>query len=196
MRYFYVDTENVGDYSFINDMEVTKEDTLVLFLSENSRRVKLEDVRLISESGAKVVYEDVYTGDSNALDFQLIALLSLNIATLPDVIEHVIVSDDNDYKIPVKYLIDKTGKKITILKTKDRALSVVDRLAITEALSDDVEEICGDITFFKEDILNLVEQCKALNVLHNKLRDKFGNEQGRDLYVKLKPHLKPLYSSR
>ena len=39
MRYFFVDTENVGDYSFIKEMEVTSSDSIVLFVSEMSRRV-------------------------------------------------------------------------------------------------------------------------------------------------------------
>ena len=34
MRYFFVDTENVGDYSFIKEMSISSDDTIVLFFSE------------------------------------------------------------------------------------------------------------------------------------------------------------------
>lgn len=45
MRYFCVDTENVGDYSFIKEMSISSDDTIVLFFSEKSKEIKIEDLK-------------------------------------------------------------------------------------------------------------------------------------------------------
>lgn len=192
MRYFCVDTENVGDYGFIKEMKVTSNDSIVLFVSERLKRVKLEDLKLINMSGAKLVYEDVYTGEENALDFQLIACLALKLTNSEESYEYYIVSNDNDYIIPAKYLSEKTNKNISILKTNEVVLPEIDRNIVTESLSDVVEDLFGELDA-KNEILNLIEESKALNILHNNLREKFGNENGREIYIKVKPHIKSLY---
>lgn len=194
MRYFFVDTENVGDYSFIKEMEVTSSDSIVLFVSEMSRRVKLEDLKLINMSGAKLVYEDVYTGEANALDFQLIAFIALNLANSEESCEYYIVSNDNDYILPAKYLSEKTNKNISILKTNEVVLPEIDRNVVVESLSDIVEELFGE-SDVKSEILSLIEESKALNILHNNLRERFGHENGREIYIKVKPHIKSLYKT-
>ena len=194
MRYFFVDTENVGDYSFIKEMEVTSSDSIVLFVSEMSRRVKLEDLKLINMSGAKLVYEDVYTGEANALDFQLIAFIALNLANSEESCEYYIVSNDNDYILPAKYLSEKTNKNISILKTNEVVLPEIDRNVVVESLSDIVEELFGE-SDVKSEILSLIEESKALNILHNNLRERFGYENGREIYIKVKPHIKSLYKT-
>ena len=198
MRYFFVDTENIGEYNFVKEMNVSSGDTIVLFVSEKSQRIKLEDLRLINLSGAKIVYEDVYTGYTNALDFQLVACMSLTISTANEEDEYIVVSNDNDYKMPVKYLSEKTNRNISVLKTKTLAEGICDEVnvsvSLAEVMAEDIAEVSKEINF-RDDILNIIEQSKALNKLHNNLKNKFGNEEGRKIYMKLKPHIKSLYKA-
>lgn len=194
MRYFFVDTENISDYSFIKEMNVSSNDTIVLFMSENAGRIKLEDLKAINASKVNIIYEDIYTGEANALDFQLIALLTLNLGSSEGVSEYIVVSNDNGYKLPVKYLKEKTGKSITILKTNN--LTVIDNKKILneKALPKGLEEVCEGLAA-KEDILKIIGQYKTLSPLHNKLRQKFGDKNGREIYMEIKPYVKSLYKS-
>lgn len=202
MRYFFVDTENVGEYSFVKEMNVSSNDTIILFISENSRRIKLEDLRLINTSRAKIVYEDVYTGEANALDFQLVACMSLMISKTEEYDECIVVSNDNGYKMPTQYLSEKANRNISILKTNNSVVSTYNKVDISEALAETIiEAISEEVEFaseesnIKNEILKIIEQSKALSKLHNNLKNKFGNEDGRNIYMKLKPHIKTLYKT-
>lgn len=194
MRYFFVDTENVSDYSFIQDMGISSNDTVVLFMSEKAGRVKLEDIKYLHMSNANIIYEDIYTGESNALDFQLIAFLSLTLCNSNNITEYIIVSNDNDYELPIKYLAKKTNENIKLLKTKTLELDEDIKIHIKNNVLTDLEHICTGVNF-DEEILEMIDNSNALNILHNKLRNKFGCEDGREIYIKIKPYLKPLYKN-
>ena len=44
MRYFLVDTENISKYDFIQEYDLTNEDTLVMFVSEKSQNISVKDL--------------------------------------------------------------------------------------------------------------------------------------------------------
>lgn len=194
MRYFLVDTENVSDYSFIKEMEVTSEDTIVIFMSEKAGRMSLEDLRALYESKANVLYEDIYTGEANALDFQLIAFLSLRIATADKEYEYFVVSNDKGYVLPVKYLSDKTGKKISILKTNNSTGVDSESSVDEQKLVENLNAVCNRLNL-AEDVKDIVIESRALNVLHNKLRERLGYEEGAEMYKTIKPYVKSLYKA-
>ena len=46
MRYFLVDTENISKYDFIQEYDLTNEDTLVMFVSEKSQNISVKDANI------------------------------------------------------------------------------------------------------------------------------------------------------
>lgn len=185
MRYFLVDTENIDQYNFIEDLELSHNDTIIMFTSENSKNIRVTDLKRFTTCSATIEYEDVQTGNTNALDFQLIANLSLLIGTKGiESIEYIIVSNDNDFLLPIKYLKNKTKAQITILKTNINNDIIKSKLGNT-----DIDCMYKDLDL-DDEIISILKESTALDKLHNTLRTKFGNEKGREIYTKVKPYFK------
>lgn len=190
MRYFLVDTENVQQFNFIEELSLSNDDKIIMFKSEKSKKIRFEDLKRITECKSIIEYEEVYTGNTNALDFQLIANLSLLISNQNNKCEeYFVVSNDNDFYLPVKYLKNKTKAKVNILKTDVSVPIVKSKDSTEEGIS--IDNICLKLNLDKE-ATSIVKKSKALDKLHNNLRVKYGNEVGRDIYVKVKPHFKAI----
>lgn len=134
MRYFCVDTENVGDYSFIKEMSISSDDTIVLFFSEKSKEIKIEDLKKITESSVNMQYEQVYADTKNALSYQLLISLSLKIKAMYDGDEFFVVTNNNNYNSALKYLEDKIGESVSVLQLEDKEIE--ECVAVNEDLSD------------------------------------------------------------
>lgn len=127
---------------------------------------------------AEIQYENVYTGDTNALDFQLIINLVLTIAENKELnIEYFIVSNDNDFELPLRYLIDRTGANIQILKTE------------TNQIFDESMEIYKKLNLDKK-VLKVIKKSETLSQLHNNLNKLLGSEKGKKIYQEIKPIFK------
>ena len=125
MRYFFIDTENVQQYDFIDEIELNADDKIIMFISERSKKIRIEDLMRFTNCNADIAYENVYTGASNALDFQLIAKLSLTIGLNQNKdAEYFVVSNDNDFILPTKYLINNTSVNIQLLKTQTNQIEI------------------------------------------------------------------------
>lgn len=126
MRYFVVDTENVDDYSFLRDMNVSENDTLVLLVSEKSKKIDLRVLSSIKTSGVEIICEEVKAGSLNALDLQLSVWLTWNLSMAVDSDEFIIVSNNSDYEILAQYLAKKTKCEISVIKAKTLVDAKVD----------------------------------------------------------------------
>lgn len=178
MKCFFVDTENVQKYNFIDDFSLTNSDKIVMFISKKSKSIRAEDLKRFTQCSANIEYEDINTGENNALDFQLIANISLVVGTSELInTEYFIVSNDNDFKIPMEYLVQKTNANIQILKTD------------TKKSTKTQEKI--DTTIYSEfnldkKTLDIIKASKTLSQLHNNLNNFLGKEKGRNLYKDIK----------
>lgn len=161
MRYFYVDTENVQTYTFIEDWNLTSSDKIIMFVSENSKNLKISDLQRFTNCKAVIEYEYIKTGEKNAMDFQMVACLALCVASQKDSSEssHYIVSNDNGFKISAEYLKEKTGAVIEIIKSE------VDR------------EVC-----------RLMKKCADLNNFNRELVTLYGGELAKNVYWTYKSH--------
>lgn len=119
MRCFFVDTEEVNNYSFIEKMSISSDDTIILFFSEKSKRIKVEDLKKITESSMKVQYEQVCADTKNALSYQLLISLSLRIENAYEDDEYFIVSNNSDYNSAIEYLKNKVGQNISVLQLEN-----------------------------------------------------------------------------
>ena len=160
MRYFYVDTENVQTYTFLEDWNVNSSDRVIMFVSTNSKNIKVADLQRFTNCSATIEYEDAKTGEKNAMDFQMVACLGLYIAKQKssDECSHYIVSNDNGFKMPVEYLKEKTGVTIEIIKSE------VDR-----------------------EVHKLIKKCIDLNNFNKELTALYGGELARNVYWTYKP---------
>ena len=57
MRYFLVDTENISKYDFIQEYDLTNEDTLVMFVSEKSQNISVKDLLNITRRNIQIKEE-------------------------------------------------------------------------------------------------------------------------------------------
>lgn len=191
MRYFLIDSENVQQYKFIEELELNCDDKIIMLISERSKSIKAEDLKRFTSCPAEIEFEDVYTGYKNAMDFQLITNLALIISSDKNVEEnsYFIVSNDNDFNMPVKYLKDKTQADINILKTDVNPCHHCSKLDIDDS-NINLDFVCKKLNLDNEAI-SIIKESKALNLLHNNLKTKYGDE-GVKLYKQIKPYYKAL----
>ena len=173
MRYFLVDTENISQYDFIEDFSLTSRDVIILFVSDNSNNIRVKKKKNITTNSIRVEYEDIYGSTENALDFQLVARLSLMIYSVGTDSEFFIVSNDTGFNAPIKYLREKTSAKIELIKVQQGNEIAID----IETLSDNVLD---------KTTKEVINNSRTLSELHNNLRALHGNEKGRELYLKVK----------
>lgn len=183
MRFFLIDSENVQQYNFIEELQLDTNDKIIMFLSDKSKNIKAEDLKRFTLCKANIEFEDVCTGDRNALDFQLIAHLALIVATCNknENNDFFIVSNDKDFNVPCKYLRNKTNANISILKTdvNSRISNVLDEVSAT------VENFSSDNNL-DESLIAIMKSAKDLCTLHNLLKNTYGDEAGRSLYTQVK----------
>lgn len=180
MRFFLIDSENVQQYNFIDELQLDSNDKLIMFLSDKSKNIKAEDLKRFTLCKANIEFEDVSTGDRNALDFQLIAHLSLLVATNKNDIFYI-VSNDKDFNAPCEYLKNKTGVDLSILKTdiNSRQPSVLDEVATTVDNPTEVNDL-------DDNLVSIMKDAKDLCTLHNLLKNAYGDENGRNIYMQIK----------
>lgn len=139
-KVFLIDTENISDYSFLNDYLLTPEDKIVLFISKNSKRITLNDFSLLHQCNAKIVEEHIEVGTPNALDFQLITYAAL---FFNEVNEYYIVSDDCGYEVFCRYMQTKICTEIKIIKTKHKigSESTANNYSIKDIINEENKEL-------------------------------------------------------
>lgn len=168
-----MDTENISQYDFIEDFSLTSGDVIVLFVSDNSNNIRMKDLKNITTKNIIVEYEDIHGSTENALDFQLVARLSLMICSVGTDSEFFIVSNDTGFNAPIRYLREKTSAKIELIKVQQG-----NEISINiETLGDDVLD---------KTTKEVINNSGTLSELHNNLRALHGNDRCRELYLKIK----------
>lgn len=117
MRIYYIDYENVKGAGTEGIDGLSVDDRVKIFAKGKSDAMKFDDIKLIMTSKAKVVIDDVVTGTKNALDFQLLADLLVD------------VFDNRKANVSARYCIiskDK-GYDPAILQMKKRGIDCVTR---------------------------------------------------------------------
>ena len=168
-----MDTENISQYDFIEDFSLTSGDVIVLFVSDNSNNIRMKDLKNITTKNIIVEYEDIHGSTENALDFQLVARLSLMICSVGTDSEFFIVSNDTGFNAPIRYLREKTSAKIELIKVQQG-----------NEISINIETLGADV--LDKTTKEVINNSGTLSELHNNLRALHGNDRGRELYLKIK----------
>lgn len=93
--YYLIDTENIGDKWIHLIDDISKDDMLIVFYSENHSRL-LEETYLKQRYNTQIKWVECVTGP-DALDYQLAGVLSYLI-TLDPGASYIICSNDKDYR--------------------------------------------------------------------------------------------------
>ena len=100
MNYYYIDFENVKTAGLKGVDTLPSGDTVKIFAKGGSDQMKFNDIKTLMNARASVVIDDVVTGTKNALDFQLLADLTIDCmkrAGMSPAPKFVIISADRGY---------------------------------------------------------------------------------------------------
>lgn len=197
-RLFIVDTENTNNYSFIGENELTKNDNIVLFISNKMKGIKDDGCFELFTTKAKIELEKVEVGEKNSLDFQIIVYVCEK-AFKKRYDEIYIVSNDCGYKQAINYLNSKFNKSINIINYNkvSENIEVVSEISVSQE-SESIETLIKkSIPEIEKKniskIINVKNESTSLSDFHNKMRKAFGDELGKELYSKLKTNIKKLF---
>lgn len=105
MAHYLIDYENVMSVGLNGLSELTENDTVIIFYSENSDKLNFETHQQLIETKAAVQYQKAESGTKNALDFQLASYLGYLISdtNTTENEKYYIVTKDNGFSVLKKY---------------------------------------------------------------------------------------------
>lgn len=197
-RLFIVDTENTNNYSFISEHDLTKNDTVVLFISNKMKGIKDDGCLELFTTKAKILIEKVEVGEKNSLDFQIVVYVSER--TFRGRYDDIyIVSNDCGYKQAINYLNSKFNKTINIINYNRASenIEALSEVAVSQTNENIGELIKKSIPEIEKknisEIINVKNESSTLSDFHNRMRKAFGDELGKEMYSKLKTNIKSLF---
>lgn len=105
MRVFLIDFENMRSEGLRGIDNLSAEDTVVIFYSNNADTLSFAAHAMIMSSKANIVYYKIKRGGKNALDFQLITCLGYMLAKEPEA-EYFVISKDTGYDFAIEFWAD------------------------------------------------------------------------------------------
>ena len=118
-KVYLVDTENVGSV-WIKLLElISKQDSVLLFYTENSPAVSYNDLQRVLKFNEGFEFIHCYSG-RNGLDFQLITYLGYLVKSSPKS-EYIIVSNDMGFDAAVKFWTERKKNIIRLNAAKVNA---------------------------------------------------------------------------
>ena len=188
---YLVDTENVGTVWKKILPELKKNDSLILFYTQNSPGVSYPDLNEILSYGATFEMIEGYTG-RNALDFQIVTYLGYLLKSASKT-EYTIVSNDAGYDAVTKFWSERDYQVNRL--TTEKILNLSKKETLPEEESQSAREMISKIIGRKDEneITDLYDLILPLSPkdkqgLHVALTKKYG-QNGTILYRQLKPNL-------
>ena len=185
MSYYLVDYENVKKDGLNGINELTKEDTVCIFYSDNADTLTFDLHRRINESEAEIIFQKVEVGTKNALDFQLATYLGYIIAARKEQ-EYHLVTKDNGFNILCTYW-GKRNIKITMVTDLSGRNIKKEKEELEKAVAKLIKdaEIAAAVT-------KIILQYKTKKGINNALVKQYpskDNKQASEIYNTIKPLL-------
>ena len=188
---YLVDTENVGTVWKKILPELKKNDSLILFYTQNSPGVSYHALNEILSYGATFEMIEGYTG-RNALDFQIVTYLGYLLKSASKT-EYTIVSNDAGYDAVIKFWTERDYQVNRL--TTEKILNLSKKETLPEEESQSAREMISKIIGRKDEneITDLYDLILPLSPkdkqgLHVALTKKYG-QNGTVLYRQLKPSM-------
>ena len=153
MAKYYVDYENVKSDGLESVVQLTEDDTVYIFYSENANHLRVDIIEQIRLSKAHIEFIKVEAGIPNALDFQLITALFCQYEKGDT---YYIISKDNGY-LPAIHMAAKLGFDSIYKKDSIRSN---DQRKIAEPKTKTVEQPVNKETQLKEQTVRKATQPK------------------------------------
>ncbi len=153
MAKYYVDYENVKSDGLESVVQLTEDDTVYIFYSENANHLRVDIIEQIRLSKAHIEFIKVEAGIPNALDFQLITALFCQYEKGET---YYIISKDNGY-LPAIHMAAKLGFDSIYKKDSIRSN---DQRKIAEPKTKTVEQPVNKETQLKEQTVSKATQPK------------------------------------
>lgn len=198
MKYYFIDLENVKSAGIHGAKNLTKDSTIYIFYSKNTRSINLDAVSELTKSKAVVQYKKLLETGPNALDFELVSLMSAIIGDKKEG-EFYIISNDKGYTAAIRCLIDEYSDKpisihreSTIANTLDTRADIINKhmsAVIKEKKFDEkLKSLLNGSTFEKHilEIRLIIINTTEKHQFYTTLIDKFGYNLGINIYRSLK----------
>lgn len=173
---YLVDYENVKNDGFEGVAQLSDENNIYVFYTDNSKTLTFDTLHAISESKANIDYQKVMAGSKNALDFQLSSYLGYLIGVNGDKDEYYIVTKDMGYKCLIDFWNKGSIKVAIVPNFKANKVINVQTLKEEAALDPDVQKI--------------INNYKTKTGINNALVKKYGSTKGGEIYKSIKPFIK------
>ena len=186
MNYYLVDYKNVNVSGLNGVSELTENDLVIIFYSENAETLTFDMHRKIIESKANIKFQKVLLKEKNALDFQLCSYLGFLIRdTMTEENlgnNYFIVSNDNGYAVLLDYW-KKFGIDLKIVSNLAKNEVKKSELNLTQQNSkvSDLEKELSKILKDKNDIAEaakIINNAKTKVEVNNNLCKKFHQKGG------------------
>lgn len=197
-KVYLVDTENVGSAWKELLPQKGSKDLIILFFTEHSPGISYYDLDIIRQYPSSFDMIECIPG-KNGLDFQLVSYLGYLIKTAPKT-DYIIVTNDTGFDSVVKFWNQREmsvvrRSKSELTAPKEAAETGEDGKAVLKDMLKGLlpEEYSGD------DALNGVYKIicdysvKQLQPLYFAFQKEYGQEQGTELYRRLKPQIRTIY---
>ena len=153
MRYFYVDYENVQSIGLEGLDRLTEQDKVTVMYSNHADSIKIDIVKQLQNTKAEVSFVEVDTGTPNALDFQLITLLFIE---LNEEDEFLIISKDTGFDAAIKMAKRQNHnnvRRINNIQNDVEVRKAMSEMNITDELISATEDddLSEDFIFFEDD---------------------------------------------
>ena len=207
MNYFLIDYENVNVAGFDGLSNLTAEDVVIVFYTENANTLTFDLHTKINESKAKIQFQKVSAKSKNALDFQLCSYLGYLIrGKMDNENRYYIVSKDNGYSVLSEYWSKQRGEKVlSVLNLKKDSVKPAETIKqeiSTNQPSQPVAKSTNESSKFEKALSGILENktdiADALNIIHiskpgtelnNRLQKRFPSLKAGELYRAIKPLL-------
>lgn len=195
MAVYLIDYENVSFNGLEGIENLTSEDTVHIFYSENANKMTFELHHKISSSHADFHYYKADVGKKNALDFQLSTYLGYLIALNPEK-EYIIVSNDETFSFLIKFWIKRNfnvKRACNLLQEEQLAeqqrQEAEELLHMEEILREKVLQVLPECSDDVKEIIGYIQRYKTKQGINNALVKRYKSERAGEIYKAIKPFI-------
>lgn len=203
-KYYLIDTENVGDRWFDLLQKTKKKDRIITFYTEHHSK-HLEGYLMKQVHNSRIIWLECVAGN-NALDYQLMGVLSYLIAKHPKA-SYYIYSNDRDYQSTIDFwqsrgiavcrkgFAIKNGKKTAEKKEKKKKAPKSQKTVVEILTTAKAKKVPGTLLKTgqekptEEQYVIQIAKCVPVTDLgawYQALTSILGQENGRNWYLKVR----------
>ncbi len=106
MKNFFIDLENVGSAGIHGAKDLDQDCNIHIFYSNNANKISLEATSELTKGKANVIYRKLSSIGKNALDFELVTIMSALIGETREG-DYFIISGDTGYTAAIRCLLNE-----------------------------------------------------------------------------------------